>query len=242
MADAKQKRTGDKTNIIYLITLAIMIIGATLALIFRYKTTEYRNQAIKTGASAAEAAYQAGKDEAHASAYQSFFDRAKKHYRTTSDVNISIESVRKTADLNVLECYISDYFPYKENEVSACLKVTGKGCFIIDLNNAEYNVDSAQRIVYITLPHPVLQYLGETGEEDRGFEKDSIGNGSTQEGSEILDELRKTASIKLEEELEQEAAEKYQKEAEASAEKLLEGLVKAANPKVEDICVIIEFR
>ena len=78
--------------------------------------------------------------------------------------------------------------------------------------------------------------------DDRGFYKDSIWNGSAKEGREIFDDLLKEASIKLSETLETDAALKYQDEAKTSAEKLMEGLVKAANPNVPDIEVVIDFR
>lgn len=249
--EQKKEQQKHVPNFVYIILTLLIFAVLGLLVFFILKGSDYAGSALQNGITAAKASYQESKELAKKDAHEAYAQKAKEQYKVQVHSSISILSVQETADLNVLECQTSDYFyrEDKERKITACLKVTGTGKFTVNLKNAEYCVDQQRCAVFIRLPQPVFEYTGETDEEPLYFDKDSavhigpfeIGDGTTQEGSEILDELRAEASEKLSEELSSDADLQYSEAAKESAVKLLTELVKAANPDVPDVTVDISF-
>ena len=237
-------------NFIYL-AMVLLIIGMVVASILLIrKAGTYAGEAADRAIAAAKNAYTESKEESKKKAKEDFCTKAKEQYKVEVHSDITISSVKETANLNVLECQTTDYFyrDLPEQKITACLKVTGGGKYTVNLKNAEYCIDQDRSAVYIRLPQPVFEYIGELNEESMHFNKEGIqigpfqwGDGTTKEGSDLLDEVRAEASEKLSEELSSDPELKYMEAAKKSAQKLLTELVHAANPNIPDILVDISF-
>ncbi len=244
----QQKKT--VPGYVYIVLILLIVGMMILAFVLFQKAGNYASAASETAISAAKNAYQDSKEQAKKEAHEAYAEKAKEQYKVQVHSEINITSVTETAELNVLECQTSDYFYHEipDQNLSACLKVTGSGKFKVNLKNAEYSIDAERNAVYVSLPDPVFEYSGEKDEEPIFFDKGTvrIGNialfdGSTGEGEAILKELRDEAAEKLRAELSSDADLNYQETARESAKKLLTELIKAANPEVPDLSIEITF-
>lgn len=192
--------------------------------------------------SAAKDAYEEALAEQSQTTYQAFysnaFDMAEKKYHVSNEVKISIEEVRETAQLEVLQVSDIEYVFHEDNN-KIWTAVRGHGVYTVDLTLSEFVIDNARQYVLARVPEPKLNTAGLDYEYENFLFENGIFNGNTSEGVNLAREDLKNAQNQLQVKLT--STQSYYETAEKSARELIEQLVKNFNPEVPGLVVEVEF-
>lgn len=170
--------------------------------------------------------------------YNSAFGMAEQKYHVSNDVKITIEDIRKVSELEVLQVSAIEYVFHEENN-QVWTAVRGHGVYTVDLTLGEFIVDNARQYVLARIPQPKLNTVGLDYEYENYLFKDGVFNGSTSEGVNLAMEDLKRAQEQLQIKLT--SMQEYYDEAEASARRLIEEMVKNFNAEVPELAVEVEF-
>ena len=164
----------------------------------------------------------------------------------SSNTQISIKAVTEKSTLEVLS--ISDSVIVIENEknnsegITAWTKFTGKGCFVVDLQNSEFLIDQARKTVIVKTPdvsidkeHFTLDY----NDTENLFFNDKGFNESYRTGIEIAENQYNEAYVRIFEQLYTNPY--YYDSAQNAAEKIIASLVKNFNKDIDGLTVIVEI-
>lgn len=170
--------------------------------------------------------------------YNNAFDMAEKKYHVSNDVKISIEDIRKVAELEVLQVSAIEYVFHEDNN-RIWTAVRGHGVYTVDLTLGEFVIDNERQYVLVRVPRPKLNTAGLDYEYENYIFKDGIFNGSTSEGVNLAMEDLNKAQNQLQ--LKLTSTQDYYDEAEFSARRLIEEMVKNFNAEVPELVVEVEF-
>lgn len=187
-------------------------------------------------------AFEAERDAAYQSFYQSAFDRAEQKYHVSNTVLISVGNLQETQKLEVLRAsdveFIIESREDNSGNVTAWLEVAGEGVFTIDLQAAEYSIDNGRRYVLVRILEPELENIAIT-KTTKKFFKDDWADGSYSEGVDLALRQRQEAILRIKQAL---LSNQYVFEnAKKVAISTIQNLVKQFNPDIPDIIVDVEF-
>lgn len=241
-----EKSNVAKANRSGIITIILAFIAIILCMLIWYFWT----QSSSIGREAAKNAYIQAKEETADKVYDQFYQAAYSYAEKANHVSnvasISIEKVRKIGKLEVLSVNDQVYIISEEKDnnsgASVWISVPGQAVFTVDLEGAEYIIDSDRQYVLVRVPAPVLNLdtikLGEAEkllfEEGAFSSKSSVGTGE-ELGQNILREARSTIQIEME------SNQEYFQLAKNAATRLIISYVKAFNQGIEGLTVEVEF-
>lgn len=205
-------------------------------------------EAIQKGAAAAYDAFKTSEKQVEENIYNEFYERsrqsAEENYHVSHRTAITIGNIREKANLQVLSVSAVGYSIQEQSDnhaATAWLKVTGTGTFTVNLQAGEFLVDNERQYVLARVPKPDLTSFKTDKTESLLYEDGSWGpfNGDNGTGSDL-------AQMQVQEALSDArdsivSNERFYKSAEASAKSMIENLIRALNPDVENLNVEIEF-
>lgn len=237
---------------------AIVVLFLTLFLNSKW-TKEYENnlaEAEKRTVEAAQKAYdevkeptkqqilEAAQNEAYKEAYDEAYNKAKEEHLVTNKVAIVVDTLRETAELEVLKVYDVEYVitdkESNDDGITSWLMVPGEGTYTVDLTAAEFIVDKERGYVLVRVPEPELK--NPTLIEDKVeplFYRNNGFDESIKAGEELINEQLSKASMEIKKALGSNP--NFYQAAENSADRMIKALVKALNQNVENLVVDVEF-
>lgn len=206
------------------------------------------NRIIKDGAEALangyDAAYSNERDSAYQKLYDKYFEIAKNKYMVTNAAQISIGDMKEVGKLEVLSVSDVEYVIDDKNDndynITSWLEVPGEGTFVVDMQEAEFIIDSQRNYVLVRVPYPELTNItiDYSNVKQLLFDND-IFNESYKIGEEQAIKQLKEADLLIKKELF--ANQNFYVTAQDAAKTEIEYIVKKFNPDVEDILVDVEF-
>lgn len=229
----------------FVATALPLLLAVAAGMIILYLVTE----TVSIGADSAKDAYEAAKNAKSREVYQSFYDTAyesaEEAYHLSNQVRITLGDIRETAALEVLSVSAVGYSVQDKadnNAATSWLKVTGTGTYTVNLQAGEYIVDDERQYVLVRVPKPVLTGFSTSDTEPMLFEDGSFMgffNGDNSTGADLA--LAQVKEAALDAKLSITSNQRFYQSAEASAELMIENLVRALNQDVENLTVEIEF-
>lgn len=234
----KKKLKKPKLGIIFLaLTIAIVVIGIVLFI-----------KGIGNAAVAAANAYDDSKNEkieqVHDEIYNEAYENAEEYYHISNKITISIGDLQKRANLEVLELTDSEFVIKNKGEdssnITAWLRVDGKGIYSIDMTSSEFITDSEREYVLVRVPNPTLK-ITVTDREKLLYENGSFlfFNGTEKEGDELREKQEEKGYEMIIDELS--SNQQYYDSAKESSKKIITNLVKGLNPDLDNLRVDVEF-
>ncbi len=211
-------------------------------------------QTVSAGAGAAQTAYHTSKDLEQQRIYTEYYEKsraaAEKKYHTSNRAVISIDKVRESAELEVLQVQATGYSieDKKDNHAATSwIKVTGKGIFTVNLAAGEYLIDQERHSVVIRIPKPQLTHFSPENTEKMVYEDGALNpipeisflNGSAGKGTDLAQRQISDASMDAKASIT--SNQRFCQSAEVSAEKMISNFVKEINKDIPDLMVTIEF-
>ena len=222
------------------VILGIVVMGI-LSLIISFA-------AFRIGVSALKKSYKTTfekeKEAAYNAQYEKYFKQAEKAYHVSNRVNISIEGLKETANLEVLEVSDTEYIiSDKEdngNGITSWLEVPGQGTYIVNLQAAEFIVDNEREYVLIRAPYPEITNISiDYGNVKKLLFKNNIFNDSYSVGEDLARSQLNSADLLIKKEFA--SNQHFYLSAQEAAVSSIQCLVKQLNPKLPDMTVDVEF-
>ena len=225
-------KPGKKRDIktIVMIVVAAQVVLAVLLGVFLFKRS-YENGKNNTS------------DRIRKEAYNTVYEATEQANHVSNRVTVSLEGIREKADLEVLQVESSYIYVSEKGSDKIWYSIPGAGSFTIDMRMAEFIVDENRHQVHVIAPPPAITKFDERVEDIQElFYKNNrfIGNGSVQEGTQIAQQMMYKAHNQMVKDLELNWS--YFQAAEDSAARLIINTIKALNPSIPDIKVIVEFK
>ena len=222
--------------------IALSILAVMVAACF-WLSRDIVSIGAKTLKSTYESSYNSEKERVYNSILERYRKAAEEKYRVSNDVSIHVESLREISRLRVLEVtdteYVVDNRGDNDGNIVAWLKVSGKANFVVDLQMAEFVIDSDRQHVLVKTQYPFLaDEIEITGEKPLLF-KDDAFNGNYRQGDELREKQRREAMLLMEKEFV--SNQRFYQSARDAAISSIECLVKQLNPNVPDLVVEVEF-
>lgn len=190
------------------------------------------------------AAYEKEKDAAYDAQYNKYYERAEKEYHVSNRTKISIEKIKETANLEVLNVSDTEYI-ISENEdngngISSWLEVPGQGTYIVNLQAAEFIVDDEREYVLVRAPYPEITNISiDYKNVKKLLFKNNIFNDSFSVGEDLARAQLNSADILIKKEFA--SNQHFYLSAQEAAVSSIQCLVKQYNPKLPDMTVDVEF-
>ena len=222
------------------VILGIVVMGI-LSLIISFA-------AFRIGVSALKKSYKTTfekeKEAAYNAQYEKYFKQAEKAYHVSNRVNISIEGLKETANLEVLEVSDTEYIiSDKEdngNGITSWLEVPGQGTYIVNLQAAEFIVDNEREYVLVRAPYPEITNISiDYGNVKKLLFKNNIFNDSYSVGEDLARSQLNSADLLIKKEFA--SNQHFYLSAQEAAVSSIQCLVKQLNPKLPDMTVDVEF-
>lgn len=194
------------------------------------------------------AAYSTAKDqtatEISEELYNLGFNQAETNYHVRNRATLSVSELKKVSKLQVLKISDIEYVTIQQDEndegITAILEVPGTGTYTVDLDKAEYIVDTERSFVLVRLPNPELgEYNIDYSNVIKRLFNDSGFNESYSVGEDMARKMLKEGLLKIQSEIASDA--RYYESAKSSAENMVRNMVKSFNPNVENLQVDVEF-
>ena len=204
--------------------------------------------AFRIGVSALKKSYKTTfekeKEAAYNAQYEKYFKQAEKAYHVSNRVNISIEGLKETANLEVLEVSDTEYIiSDKEdngNGITSWLEVPGQGTYIVNLQAAEFIVDNEREYVLVRAPYPEITNISiDYGNVKKLLFKNNIFNDSYSVGEDLARSQLNSADLLIKKEFA--SNQHFYLSAQEAAVSSIQCLVKQLNPKLPDMTVDVEF-
>ena len=165
--------------------------------------------------------------------------------RVSSSIQINISDMQEIAELQVLS--ITDTQVITENPddnsegITAWTEFTGRGDFVVNLQQSEIVVDNVRKTVIIRTPNVAIDqdtFTLEYGNTETLFFHNSMGNDSYREGVDIAQSQYQEAYSKIYDNITMNPY--YYSVAEDSAKRIIESLVRSWNKDIPNLKVIVE--
>lgn len=203
---------------------------------------------IPTAGSVYKAAYEGAKEENRAAVSQQIGEKAYKdgeaNNHVKNDATAVIEDIKSVSKLEVLRVGDIEYVK-SDNEdngegITTIFKVPGTGVYAVDLNQSEIVVDAERDYIYIKVPKPqITEFKVNYSEVEMMCFKNNAFDDSVKVGEDIAQSLINEAYVLMQKEFDSNA--RYYDNAEKSAKRLIENIVKGLNNNVENLQVDVEF-
>lgn len=211
------------------------------------------SRTISRGAEAAVSAFAAVRDEERERVYNDYYEKyredAEKEYHVSNRAVITVDGVKETAELEVLNVNGVGYSveDKKDNKTAVSwVKVSGTGVFTVNLRASEFLVDNERRYVLVRVPEPELAHFTTDQVDSLRYDDGAVRflgytflNGSTREGADLAQRQAADASRDARESIL--SNQRFYKSAEESARVLIINLVKGLNQEVPELVVEVEF-
>ena len=224
-------KSGKKKDIktIVMIAVAAQVVLAVLLGVFLFKRS-YENGKNNTS------------DKIRKEVYNTVYEATEQANHVSNRVTVTLEGIREKSDLEVLQVESSYIYVSENGSKKIWYSIPGSGSFTIDMRMAEFIVDEERRQVHVIAPPPAITKFDERVEDIKElfYKNTDIGNGSTQEGTRIAQQMMYKAHNQMVKDLEMNWS--YFQAAEDSATRLITNTIKALNPSLPDIQVIVEFK
>ena len=205
-------------------------------------------RSLKDGSNTMSQAYETAKSQTMNDLKERFyslgFARGEENYHVSNVATISIESIKETSQLEVLqvsdiEFVISDETTNDEG-ITAVLEVPGTGIYTVNLEQAEYVVDKERCYVLVRVPEPELTECKiDYGGVNKLLFKNNMFNDSVKVGEDEARRMLSEAYLLIKKEFASNP--RYYSSARDSAENLIINMVKELNPNVDSLIVEVEF-
>ena len=203
---------------------------------------------ISAGVKAAFRNYAYTKEECEASSSNKYHDiaynRIMETHQAVNDVYIIVDSIRETANLQVLtateQVFIKQTPDEKKNDdVVYWIIFSGTGTYSINMNMCEFIVDNERHFVQARIPRPEVKIdiTNEKIELNENLAK--FSDGSEARGREIMRTARERGYRELSNKILGDL--ELIRKAEEAAQKQVELLIRALNPSVTDLTVEVIF-
>lgn len=217
------------------ITEVILIVTIIAFVLIRGLWVKY---ALSSAVSAYSDSLKLQREETYQTFYDTSFDIAEKKYHIVNEVKISVEDVRETAELEVLQVSDIEYV-FNKGNTQIWTAVKGHGVYTVNLSLGEFLVDNVRQYVLVRIPYPKLSTAGLDYEYESYLFENGIFNGNTKDGVDKAREDLKAAQNQLQAKLV--SNQFYYETAQKSAEDIIRSLVMSCNPSVADLVVKVEF-
>lgn len=164
----------------------------------------------------------------------------------SSKISISVSEVENISALQVLsvtDTQVVTENPEDNNEgITAWTQFTGRGDFIVNLQQSEIIVDNVRKTVIVRTPNVSINqntFTIEYGNTETYFFHNSFGNDSYREGVDIAQAQVQEAYSKIYNSITRNQY--YYSAAEESAERIITALVKSWNKSIPDLNVYVEI-
>lgn len=201
---------------------------------------------IRRGAAAAKKEFASSFENARTDTYSHFynisFKASEAEHHVSNRVLISIGDIKAQKKLEVFQVYDTFYdISDSKEKITTWLKVTGRGTYTVNLDEAEYNIDNTRSHVLVRIPKPELIVELDAGRMDKILFKQnkSFLSSSEKDGFELAMDQYAAAQDKLEANFISNV--QYRALAEESAIRMIKTMIKGFNPDVEDLEVDVEF-
>lgn len=229
---SKPKQEKKKANIKTIITVVVVaqVCLAILVGAFIFKSS-YENAKTNTVKQIRE------------TAYNTVYDLTEGANHTSNRAMIALDGIRKEAALEVLEINTSYLYADAENaakNLTIWYKIPGTGTFTVDLQMAEFIIDSERQHVLVKAPLPSITQFREGHPEELEYRDDRfVFKGSIKEGEEIARKMLYQGHVEMMKSLEENK--EYLEAAKASAQKLITNIIRSLNPSLKNLSVTVEF-
>lgn len=225
----------------YWLGLSVLVIGVIVCIAMYFAS-------LKRSAEAAEAAFADAKTQTESTVKKNLEDeartRAYEKNKVTNEVTISVGTLRDEAELEVLEVYDVQYMiadeEANEDGIISWLMVPGKGVYTVDLTASEFIVDNERQYVLVRVPEPELKNCTIIYKDVEQLLFNNSGfNESISVGEDAARKQLQDGYVLIQKTLGSNPS--FYQSAELSAKRMITGLVKALNTKVENLTVEVEF-
>ena len=165
--------------------------------------------------------------------------------RVSSSIQINIAEMQEKAELQVLTMTDTQVITENSNDnsegITAWAQYTGRGDFVVNLQQSEVIVDNVRKTVIIRTPNVTIDqntFTLEYGNTELIFFDNKMGNDSYREGVDIAQSQYQEAYSKIYDNITMNPY--YYRVAEESAAKIIESLVRSWNEDIPDLNVIVE--
>ena len=223
------------------IIIAIIIVSVILIVVFLIS-------ALKRGVNAFHNTYKEvesqAKEKTNKDFYQWGYQAAEKENHVSNRAGISVENIKETANLEVLEVrdveFVFQGADENDKNITVWLEVPGTGVFTVDLQASEFIVDNKRNYVLVRVPKIELSEckVDYANVNKLRFEND-IFNDSIAVGEDMAQEMLKDGYLLIQKEFL--SNQWYYNSAESAAENLITNMIKEVNFNISDLQVEVEF-
>ncbi len=184
------------------------------------------------------------KEEKKEEFYQKGYEAAEKENHVSNRAGISVENIKETANLEVLEVrdveFVFQGADENDKNITVWLEVPGTGVFTVDLQASEFIVDNKRNYVLVRVPKIELSEckVDYANVNKLRFEND-IFNDSIAVGEDMAQEMLKDGYLLIQKEFL--SNQWYYNSAESAAENLITNMIKEVNFNISDLQVEVEF-
>lgn len=189
-------------------------------------------------------AYASERGAAYQARYEKYYERAEQKYHVSNTVSISIGDLKDTAKLEVLKVsdveYIVEESNNNSNGITSWLEVPGEGTYVVNLEAAEFIVDSERAYVLVRAPFPELTNIKiDYANVQKLFFKNDLLNDSYKVGEDLARKQLGSADMLIKKEFT--SNQYFYHSAQDAAISTIQCLVKQLNPKAPNLAVEVEF-
>ena len=199
---------------------------------------------VSTLKSSYKTTFEKEKEAAYNTQYEKYFTQAEKEYHVSNRTKITVDDLKETANLEVLEVSDTEYI-ISENEdngngISSWLEVPGHGTYIVNLQAAEFIVDDEREYVLVRAPYPEITNISiDYSNVNKLLFKNNIFNDSYSVGEDLARSQLNSADLLIKKEFA--SNQHFYLNAQEAAVSSIQCLVKQLNPKLPDMTVDVEF-
>lgn len=184
------------------------------------------------------------KEEKKEEFYQKGYQAAEKENHVSNRAGISVENIKETANLEVLEVrdveFVFQGADENDKNITVWLEVPGTGVFTVDLQASEFIVDNKRNYVLVRVPKIELSECKvDYANVNKLRFKNDIFNDSIAVGEDIAQEMLKDGYLLIQKEFL--SNQWYYNSAESAAENLITNMIKEVNFDISDLQVEVEF-
>lgn len=238
--DKKQKKS--PVNIVLLVLL--LTVGAGCYLLFNSIFESLTADALESYQAAKKVAYDTANSETYKEQYELAYKDSEAENHVSNRGTIALDSIKEISRLEVLrvsdvEYVINDGNTNSDN-ITTWLEVPGEGTFTVNLEGAEFIVDSENLYVMVRVPKPELTNLRVDYKNVQVLLfKNDFFNESYLVGENEAKQMVAEGEMLIRKELL--SNQEYYKYAAASAERSIEYLIRQVNTDEPDLEIEVEF-
>ena len=192
-------------------------------------------------ASSTQQAYDTSVTSTYESTYNSFYKYAEKKNHVSNKVDLKISDIEDISDLEVYTVADTVFLKGEKPDDHIGTLINGHAYYTVNLSAGEFLVDNQRNTVYIRIPKPELgNVIIENNRRTFEFKnKTFLTDGSDSRGSTLAREFERIAKEEIYDNIKSNT--NYLEQAKKSAVQIIEDLVIAMNPDIENPIVKVSF-